>query len=310
MAPRAGWWVSMALWGVSCATGRAPTPEMTEASPEDQAFQAPALNPDRGESIPKVRYAASPDDNWSLAERAFEQKRWLAAQQYYAFIRAKFPYTHFAADADLRIADCQFEREHYIEAIDSYQNFVRLHPTHEQVPYATFRTGLAHVEQIPGSWFLIPPAHEKDQTAIQDAARALAEYLRRYPNDSNVEKAKEVYEDVRARLVQHERAVADFYRRIGKPKSYAVRLEVIRRKFGDVGLTPKLLLEIARVGVQLGDVEKTRGAFAEMEAKFPDAEQLREREALVSAAQVQAQSQAEEARKAAKEEAIEPTEDT
>lgn len=267
---------------------------MTEASEDDQAFQAPALNPDRGESVPRVRFAATPEDNWTLAERAFEKKKWLAAQQYYAFIRAKFPYTHYAASADLRIADCQFEREHYIEAIDSYQNFIRLHPTHEDVPFAAFRTGIAYAEQIPRGWFLIPPAYEKDQTAIQDAARALSEYLRRYPDHDKVEEAKEVYADVRERLVKHERAVADFYRRTGHERSYAVRLEVIRRNFGDVGLTPALLLEIARVRADLGQVEAARGAFEEMAREFPEAKQLARRKELLARARAQAEARAGE----------------
>lgn len=277
---------------------------MTEASEDDQAFQAPALNPDRGESIPKVRYASTPEDNWTLAERAYERKDWLAAQQYYSFVRAKFPYSRYAAEADVRIADCQFQRQHYVEAVDSYQNFIRLRPTHPLVPYAMFKTGMAHVEEIPGSWFLIPPPHEKDQTAVKDAAAALSEYLNRFPGHENYEEAQKAYEKIRERLVRHERAVADFYRRTGHYRSYAMRLQTIRTQFGQVALTPELLLEIARAHARLGDVERTEAALDELQAEFPEAPGLERRSELIEQAELEAERRAEnEAREQAKQEA-------
>ena len=112
--------------------------------------------------------------------------------------------------SEVRIADCQFERGRYVESIDSYQNFVRLHPTHEKVPYALYRVGMAYHEQIPSNFFLLPPSHEKDQGAVRDAARARGDYVSRFPEDEHAEDAKKMLKDARERLMAHERYVADF----------------------------------------------------------------------------------------------------
>ncbi|NJK90224.1 MAG: outer membrane protein assembly factor BamD [Myxococcales bacterium] len=251
----------------------------------DDDFVAPGLNPDQGEAIPSVRFFMTAEENWQAAEKMFSKKQYLGAQQYYAFIRTKFPYSRFATLSDLRIADCQFEREHYIEAIDTYQNFARLHPTSPQLPYALFRTGMAHYEQIPSGWFLLPPSYEKDQTAVEDAAEALGLYLQRYPNDDWVEEARKAYEVVRKRLMAHERYVADFYRKTGHHRGYVLRLETMKRQFGDVALDPDLLLEIAEAYTRLGEVESVASTFDELEKAFPESPVLQQRAGLVARAE-------------------------
>ena len=240
------------------------------------------VTPGRNESLPSVSYGTTAQENWDRGERAFQDEEYLAAQRYYAYIRNKFPYSRFAVLADLRIADCQFARERYIEAIDTYQNFVRLHPTHPKVGYARYKTGMAYYEQIPGDWFLLPPSHEKDQAAVRDAERALREYVERYPTDENIPQASEILRDVRSRLMAHERYAADFYKNLDKDRACVGRLEIIRKDFADVGLTDELLLEIAEIYARLGEVDKAKTAVAEMREKFPKSELISEAQELIT----------------------------
>lgn len=221
------------------------------------------------EGAVSVTYAETPQENWDKAESEFKDENYLAAQKFYAYIRNKFPYSAFATKSELRIADCLFQRARFLEAIDAYSNFARLHPTHESVGYATFKVGAAYYKQIPTDWFMIPPAYEKDQAAVKDAARALKNYVDRFPNDTSIEDGKKLLKEVRMRLVDHERCVADFYKRINKPKAYVGRLEVIHRDFGDVAVDDELLFEIASAYSGLRDRVRTQQLVDELKAKFP-----------------------------------------
>lgn len=232
--------------------------------------------------MPNVRYAETAEENFARAEERYKEEEYLAAQRYYGFIRTKYPYSRYSVLADLRIADCQFGRKRYIESVDSYQNFIRLHPTHEHVPYARFKIGRAYYAQIPGEWFLLPPAHEKDQTAIRDAEQALKTYTDRHEGHENYKEAGELLAEVRARMMAHERYVADFYDRQGRDRAYVNRLEVIRRDYADVGLDDRLLLEIANVYARLEDVPSTKSAVDELVAKFPASPLRRDAEALLA----------------------------
>ena len=53
-------------------------------------------------------------------------------------LKTKYPYSKYAALADLRIADTHFERAKYVEAIDAYRAFLKFHP-------GSCRSGLRHV---------------------------------------------------------------------------------------------------------------------------------------------------------------------
>jgi outer membrane protein assembly factor BamD len=251
-------WASMA----ACAGGGG---TQTDPLPGEQAIGLA-----RGETLPSFTPAETAKLNWSRAEEAFEEENYILAQRYYGHIRRKFPYSKYAVLSDLRFADCNFERERHLEAIDGYRNFVRLHPTHPKVAYAMFRTGRAYEAQIPNNWFFLPPAHEKDQSAVRDTAKALSRFLERFPDAENAEEARAMLADVRGRLMAHERYVADFYKREGKLRGYVGRLEHIREAFADVGLDADLLVEIVDAYVALGDPEGARDALAELEEKFPE----------------------------------------
>ncbi len=250
---------------------------------DDEEFDDSALlNPGRNEALPSVSYEQTAESNWLKGETAFKDEEYLTAQRYYAYVRSKYPYSRFAVLSDLRIGDCQFERKKYIEAIDTYQNFVRLHPTHSKVPYAMYRTGVCYYEQIPTDWFMLPPSEEKDQSAVRDTERALRAYVDRFPKDENQKDAQKVLKDVRKRLMAHERYVADFYRKLDKDRAYVGRLEVIRAKFADVGLDDELLLEIAEVYWRIGEKEKAKQAIEELKKKFPASPKRGDAEALLT----------------------------
>ncbi len=268
----------LALSGLgSCASTRsaddAPEEEQDKAA-EDAFDPANFSNLAPGESVPSVRFKRTVEANWKEAEEAFEDEDYLAAQRYYTYIRSKFPYSIYSALSAVRLGDCLFERGRFIEAIDGYQNFVRMHPKHARIPYALFRTALSYYEQIPTDWFILPPSEEKDQGAVQDAHVAFGEYLRRFPNDEHSEEARKLEKRVRERLIAHERYAADFYRKLGKDLAYVGRLEVIRTRFPEIGVDDKLLLEIAEIYSRLGHRAKLREVLAEMERRFPQSSRL------------------------------------
>ena len=258
-----------------CATDKSAVPD--DPAPDQRASGlGPAGGLNRGEVLVAVRYQRTAEGNWLKANEAFDDEEYLAAQRYFQYIRSKFPYSRYAAVSEVRIGDCMYERKRYIEAIDTYQSFVRAHPTHKSVPYAMYRVGLGYYEQIPGDFFLLPPSHEKDQAAIKDAEQRLAEYVRRFPKDEYYKQGAKKLAEVRRRLMDHERYVADFYDNLGRDRAYVGRLEVIRKKYADVGLDADLLVEIVEVWARVGEFEKAQSAAEELAKKFATSGRVQE----------------------------------
>jgi outer membrane protein assembly factor BamD len=114
-----------------------------------------------------------------------------------------YPYSEYATLAELKIADIYFDQERYEEAASYYQDFVELHPTHSEVPYALYRHGLCSFERISTA--------DRDQSSTHDAMAQFQTLLDRYPDS-------EYADDARARLVgtsdmlaPHDIQVGDFY---------------------------------------------------------------------------------------------------
>ena len=119
--------------------------------------------------------------------------------------------------ADLKIADAQFADEKYIEAAASYENFRKLHPTHEQAPYALYRLGLCYYREISGI--------DTEQTPVRNAVTVFEDFLRQYPTSEYAGDVRAKLEECRTKQLQHEVYVGKFYFRTGKHGAAIKRLE-------------------------------------------------------------------------------------
>jgi len=172
----------------------------------------------------------------SNAEKAYARglqekkgKNYFEAIRYLEYVRNNFPYSQYAALAELAIADMSFDRDDWGAAATQYQDFVRSHPSHPRADYAAFRAGLARWEDKPSDFWLLPPSSEKDQATLRNALDALQRFVVSYPKSEYVPKARELIADTRERLARHEEYVADFYW-----KRNAGRLVGLADNFGDL----------------------------------------------------------------------------
>src|SRR5687768_8304017 len=97
-------------------------------------------------------YASEADENMRRGRLAMQNKSFVEAGKYFEHVRTKFPFLEAANDAELGLADSEFERELYTEARERYENFVKLHPSHARADYAAYRAALAHYREVPGDF--------------------------------------------------------------------------------------------------------------------------------------------------------------
>lgn len=202
------------------------------------------------------------------------------AMKYFAFVKQKFPFSKFAVLSELAAADTQFERGGYTEAVDSYKAFARLHPTHEKVQdgYVAFRVGECYFKDMPDDVWLLPPAYEKDQSAVVDALRELESFRKRFPDSKYNKQADGFRQQVLQRLVDHEVYVARFYLDRNHTKAAAGRLEAAVRRYPGSGREPELLLALGQTYLKMGDPLRARDSFQRVVADYRGAQQARRAE--------------------------------
>lgn len=227
-------------------------------------------------------YSTEADENLKKGNDALESKNYLEASKYFEFTRTKFPFLEASKEAELKLADCSWEQEKFVEARDRYHNFVRLHPTHPKVDYAAFRAAETHFRDIPSDFFLLPPAIEKDQVELKGALIALNEFVRLYPKSEYQEPAKKIIADVRRRLARHELYVAEFYRKREKWPAVVNRLTVVQKNFAGIGFDADVAFGLYDAHLALRDAEKARGALTRFVEQFPNDDQAGKAKALLA----------------------------
>lgn len=184
-------------------------------------------------------------------------------------VRRQFPYSRFAALADLRIADCHLRDGKYAEAIEAYNQFVRYRPSHPEVPYARFMAAHAHFEQIPSEWLLSPPAHERDQHYALESLRLLRRFMLDFPNDPLVPRAQRMAAQAVRLLAAHELYVAGFYLDRDHPRAAAGRLNTLLRSYPGSGFEPEALYLLGQSHLEMNDSQGAQLAFKELIERFP-----------------------------------------
>ena len=225
-----------------------------------------------------VDYSVSAQKNYDRGLRELDRHDWTAAAKYFAFIRSRFPYSKFAVLAELRLADAEFGAEQYIEAVDSYRLFSKLHPTHEMVAngYASLRIAEAYYKQLPGDMWILPPSYEKDQTSIEEAEDELRSFLEKFPDSPFRKRGQELIARVAKRLAEHEWYVARYYWDRGKPTATVLRLRRLTERYPDVGYDVPALWLLGRAYVRVGEPDRAREIWNQLIAKFPKSEQAQD----------------------------------
>jgi len=232
------------------------------------------------EATKPITYSLTAKQNYEKGMVELKDENFPEAQKYFQFVKQKFPFSKFAVLAELAIADTQFARGNYTEAVDSYKTFIRLHPTHEKVEegYAAFKVGECYYKDMPDDIWLLPPSYEKDQSAVTDALRELDDFRKKYPDSKYQKDAEPLRKEVLKRLVDHEVYIARFYLNRDHTKAAANRLQGAIRKFPGSGREPELLFALGQTYLQMGDALRSRDTFARVVSEFPTAPQARRSE--------------------------------
>jgi outer membrane protein assembly factor BamD len=228
----------------------------------------------------QVTYSMTAKQNYDRGLEELKKENFVEASHYFTYVKQKFPFSKFAGLAELALADTEFSRGNYQEAIDSYRSFARLHPTHEKVEdgYTAFRIAECFVKEMPDDWVLLPPSYEKDQSFVRDALRELDSALAKHPSSPYVAQAKDYRRDVLRRLIEHEVYVARFYLERGHPKAAIMRIQSALKRYPDSGREGELMLALGETHLKMGNPASARQVFLRVVKELGNALEIKRAE--------------------------------
>jgi len=169
------------------------------------------------------------------------------------------PYTLWA---ELKVGDCHFHQEEYVEAIAAYEEFKKTHPSHEEIPYVQFQIGMSYFNQML--------TLDRDQTSTKKALSSFEYLIASYPPGLFTEKAREKIGACKKRLADHEFYVGNFYYKHGRFEAAALRLESLLEKFPKVAEEDKTLYLLGKSYIELEQWKKAEAAFTKIVTEYPE----------------------------------------
>ena len=194
-----------------------------------------ALVAQEREGIPGPARSRSIETPQSLYDKGLQQMKralWDDAVLSFEKVRNHFPFNQYSVLAELKIADCQYEKAAYPDAVDAYRQFKRLHPRHPQIDYVVLR--------IAKSFFkLAPLVAQRDQANSRRGIKQLEGFEAKYPNSEHSPEVTRVREKAMTRLAKSVLQIADFYWKQDEWNAAARRYKQVMDNYPLSALTSK-----------------------------------------------------------------------
>jgi outer membrane protein assembly factor BamD len=154
-----------------------------------------------------------------------QQKDYGDALKAFQQLKERYPYSKYAILAELKVADAHFYKGQYAEAAIAYEEFARLHPRNEIIPYILYQIGMCH--------FLSFHSTDRDPEETRLAMDAFQRLIKAFPQSEYSQKAEKQLFECRKRLASHEFYVAQFYYRLERYQAAKVRLDKLTDSYAD-----------------------------------------------------------------------------
>ncbi|MCD4720884.1 MAG: outer membrane protein assembly factor BamD [Desulfobacula sp.] len=161
----------------------------------------------------------------SEGSSAFVSKDYKTAVKAYTDLKDWYPFSKYAILAELKIADAHYHLEEYGEAILAYEEFEKMHPKNEAIPYIIYQTGLC--------WFNQLGTIDRDHTPAKNSLIQFNRLIDQFPESEYAQKAKGNIKKCMGNLSGHELYVANFYYKTKKYKAALKRYEYLVENYPD-----------------------------------------------------------------------------
>jgi outer membrane protein assembly factor BamD len=176
-------------------------------------------------------------------------------------VKNYYPESPEALRAEVRVADCHFSMEEFEEAVAIYQEFRKLHPYHEDIPYILFQIGQAYFKQIRSS--------DRDPTPARNALSNFQYLVQNYPPSIFTDAAEGKIPICLQNLAEHEFLVGRYYYKKKMYDGAIARFERVLQDYPDTEVAPKTLFYLGNTFLVQSLEERAKAAFLELTHRYP-----------------------------------------
>ena len=176
---------------------------------------------------------------------AYEDGDYKDAIEYFQQLKDWYPFSKYAILAELKIADSHYHLKQYDEAIFAYEEFEKLHPRNEAIPYVIYQIGLSYYDQID--------TIDRDQTPARKALETFQQLNKQFPDDQYARSGNEHIPKCLKSLAGNDYYVGVFYFKSKHYQAALQRFMSVLSNYPDVGYHQKALQFIAECEASIAE---------------------------------------------------------
>lgn len=219
--------------------------------------------------IPSLLLSCSKKDEKTNAEISYtkamkllKKKNYSEAATEFEKIDDDFPFSKWATKAQTMAIYARYKDEDYTKLLSVAEDFVRLNPNSEYVPYTLYMKGLSYYNQIP--------IIESAQDNTQQASFTFRELVARFPNSDYAADAKEKLEFVDEHLAGAKMSIGRYQIRnqnyVGAINNFS---DVVER-YRQTNQVPEAYFRLTEIYRKIGLREEATKAKKHLAEHFPE----------------------------------------
>ena len=216
-------------------------------------------------SIEKIQGADKAETYYLRGEAYLKDGQYEQALEKFSLVKNKFPYSKYALDAELRIADTYYQKEDYLEAQKLYSLYSEFHPQDPKRDYAIFQSGMSY-------YSLLPSAIDRDMSYAKNALADFKSMMSLYPGSMYFKDVLDKYTELKMRLAEKEIYIGNFYRKRKAYDAAIARYKTVIDDYADLGFDEKMYYEVADCYAKLSQKEEANYYIDMLLIKFPAGE--------------------------------------
>lgn len=167
----------------------------------------------------------------------FERGRYARSISFFQKLRDDYPFSEEAEAAELKIAEAYYRNEEYIQADETYKNYLTFQPTGRHTPHVKYQLGRVNLAQFTSV--------DRDLEKVRQARGYFESVIKDHPESEYAADARKRLAESRLHLAERELYVGSYYLKEERYPAARERFETVLREYGDTPTAPKAQAALA-----------------------------------------------------------------
>lgn len=199
--------------------------------------------------------------SYTKAMKLLKNKNYNEAAEAFTKIDDDFPFSKWAIKAQSMAVYAYYKEEEYEKLIGVVDDFIRLNPAHESVPYMIYMKGLSYYNKIP--------AIDRSQDDTKQASYAFRELIARFDNSEYAKDARDKLNFVDEHLAGAKMSIGRYEMNNGNYVGAIDNFNEVINRYRLSEQIPEAYFRLIEIYYKIGIKNEALKAYIELKNNYP-----------------------------------------